>query len=605
MKLFITLLLFAGIAQGQINNNPSYLTKAIAASTYVPYTGATKVLNLGAYGITASSFTGSGAALTAITAANISGGSLGTNVIASSVAVGSVYNGATTAASANTASAIVARDASGNFTAGTITGSLVGAASLNVLKAGDTMTGDLTVPGLAVTTITFPMGGAFNYQRNVLNNNLTVTSSVTFSANAFSVGGSTFVVSAGNVGLGLTPSTNAGEYLQTSGDSALKVNTTLPLFMRGGSGAQIVVNRSPLTGTFVNSGLSASSIEFLSETSNGYLRFNTSNANNTNPTEKMRITSAGNVGIGTTTPVAQLAVVQPAASSNYMMWVGSSTQSGGGSFNVTAAGNVFAQKLGINNLSPSATLDVTGSGTFTQGVLVGAAGSGNLDINSSALRFLAGGGAERATLSLTGLYGLKINVAGNDYVAVSTLGNVGIGTASPATKLHISSGTITVDGNVTPSLITSAGVKIGTTSIAAGFFHVQTPAGTDSQTAYALKISSGDGSSVFGVHPNGHLSIYGALSSVVNCTNGAIVAGGRDGAGKIAFTGANATCDVVFGSPFDAAAVCVCSGLASASEGCLIKAESATGFTFTPLTPGGAGDYGNGDGVNYICVGAH
>jgi hypothetical protein len=59
---------------------------------------------------------------------------------------GKVSNSATTAASANTASAIVARDASGNFGAGTVTASLTGAASLNVLKAGDTMTGSLSVP---------------------------------------------------------------------------------------------------------------------------------------------------------------------------------------------------------------------------------------------------------------------------------------------------------------------------------------------------------------------------------------------------------------------------------------------------------------------------
>src|SRR4029078_4471990 len=50
------------------------------------------------------------------------------------------------ATSANTPSTIVARDASGNFSAGTITASLTGSASLNVLKAGDTMTGTLQLP---------------------------------------------------------------------------------------------------------------------------------------------------------------------------------------------------------------------------------------------------------------------------------------------------------------------------------------------------------------------------------------------------------------------------------------------------------------------------
>jgi hypothetical protein len=61
------------------------------------------------------------------------------------------------ATSANTASKVVARDASGNFAAGTITANLIGnvtgsvsgnvtgSASLNVIKTGDTMTGDLNI----------------------------------------------------------------------------------------------------------------------------------------------------------------------------------------------------------------------------------------------------------------------------------------------------------------------------------------------------------------------------------------------------------------------------------------------------------------------------
>ncbi|HAZ13448.1 MAG TPA: hypothetical protein DCY86_11710, partial [Bdellovibrionales bacterium] len=72
---------------------------------------------------------------------------------------GKVSNSATTATSANTGSAIVARDASGNFSAGTITAGLTGAASLNVLKAGDTMSGDLTVQGRIYTGYKGIVGG--------------------------------------------------------------------------------------------------------------------------------------------------------------------------------------------------------------------------------------------------------------------------------------------------------------------------------------------------------------------------------------------------------------------------------------------------------------
>ena len=49
--------------------------------------------------------------------------------------------------SSNVVSTAVIRDGSGNFSAGTITASLTGAASLNVLKAGDSMTGTLNITG--------------------------------------------------------------------------------------------------------------------------------------------------------------------------------------------------------------------------------------------------------------------------------------------------------------------------------------------------------------------------------------------------------------------------------------------------------------------------
>lgn len=65
---------------------------------------------------------------------------------------GSSYNGSapvtitSDATSANTASTIVARDPSGNFTAGTITASLTGHASLDCALSGCTMAGVLTIP---------------------------------------------------------------------------------------------------------------------------------------------------------------------------------------------------------------------------------------------------------------------------------------------------------------------------------------------------------------------------------------------------------------------------------------------------------------------------
>jgi hypothetical protein len=81
---------------------------------------------------------------------------------------GKVSNSATTATNANTANAIVARDASGNFSAGTITAALTGAASSNVLKAGDTMTGQL-ISTLANSTTT---GGGQIYLNGATGNRI-------------------------------------------------------------------------------------------------------------------------------------------------------------------------------------------------------------------------------------------------------------------------------------------------------------------------------------------------------------------------------------------------------------------------------------------------
>jgi hypothetical protein len=62
-------------------------------------------------------------------------GSIADSKLSTISTAGKVSNSATTATSANTASAIVARDGSGNFTAGTITASLTGTASGNALTS--------------------------------------------------------------------------------------------------------------------------------------------------------------------------------------------------------------------------------------------------------------------------------------------------------------------------------------------------------------------------------------------------------------------------------------------------------------------------------------
>lgn len=153
-------------------------------------------------------------------------------------------------------------------------------------------------------------------------------------------------------------------------------------------------------------------------------------------------------------------------------------------------------------------------------------------------------------------------------------GNVGIGNTNPDSKVHIST------GGASPAL------KID---------------GSFTNGEYIVKISSAS-EQVWGLHTNGHFSMGGTAPTLGTCANGSIVTGSHDSAGAVSFAGANSSCAIVFGEPYDNVPFCVVSGaVATATEGAIISAISATGFTVVPNT----GAWDNGDKVNFICMGAH
>jgi hypothetical protein len=79
---------------------------------------------------------------------------------------------------ANVADSAVIRDSSGNFSAGTITANITGASSLNVLKAGDSMTGSLIITGAGSNLSV--SGNASVTGTTSLTNDLNVDSGVLF-----------------------------------------------------------------------------------------------------------------------------------------------------------------------------------------------------------------------------------------------------------------------------------------------------------------------------------------------------------------------------------------------------------------------------------------
>jgi len=110
--------------------------------------------------------------------------------------------------------------------------------------------------------------------------------------------------------------------------------------------------------------------------------------------------------------------------------------------NFTAATNSFAGSVGIATTSPLYPLDVVGDINSSTGLRVG----GNLVCNSGgcispggSTAFVQGGNSFAATalLGTNDNNDLAIRTNGIERLRVDTSGNVGIGTTSPASKLHI------------------------------------------------------------------------------------------------------------------------------------------------------------------------
>ena len=259
---------------------------------------------------------------------------------------GKVSNSATTATSANTASAIVARDVSGNFSAGTITATLTGAASLNVLKVGDTMTGALQLPAGSTAVPSLQFTGSTTSGLSASANNLSfstaanerlkISSSGVISINGFSSTGIVHNDSSGNlttslivnadidpaaaiVDTKLATISTAGKVANTA-TTATNLNTPNSIVARdvlgnftagvifanlvgtvtGAASLNVLKAGDTMTGTLIHPAGSAAapSIQFTGSTNTGFSAATVNTLSfDTNGTERMNIDPSGNVTI--------------------------------------------------------------------------------------------------------------------------------------------------------------------------------------------------------------------------------------------------------------------------------------------------------------------
>jgi len=160
-----------------------------------------------------------------------------------------------------------------------------------------------------------------------------------------------------------------------------------------------------------------------------------------------------------------------------------------------------------------------------------------------------------------------------DRLHILSGGNVGVGTTGPATKMHMSSGTLTIDGNVAPGL------------------NIQTNIATPN--TLQLQVSSQNTVAMFGITSSGHIqSDQTAVPTVsANCTMGS---GSSDVAGSVAIAGgATSACTITFQEPFANAPFCVAT---DATANSAIKVTPATNSLIVTL-PAAANDT-----IDYICM---
>ncbi|HEU4677569.1 MAG TPA: hypothetical protein VFS75_02515, partial [Candidatus Paceibacterota bacterium] len=284
------------------------------------------------------------------------------------------------------------------------------------------------------------------------------------------------------------------------------------------------------------------------------------NVVNATGTERMRVTSNGNVGIGTSTPTGLLSI-NPNGITGPAFVVGSSTATNFAILNTgqarfqlgSAAAPSVTFPLAVNGL----TTGFYGVSTDNGGIRFSGAGTDTLRLNSSGMQVYSSGVVGFGALAGTSDVAISRGAAGKLYVGTGgtgnsdgtlVAGNIGIGTTSPSSKLTVAgdilgagltaTGTVTFSGLTGGVLTTNgSGVVSASTTIGTAYLDssvlLSSEVDTSAELAALLSDETGTaGSVVFSASPTlSGLLTFANASGTALTTSGNAYFGGNVGIG--------------------------------------------------------------------------
>jgi hypothetical protein len=326
---------------------------------------------------------------------------------------------------------------------------------LTILNNGNVGIGT-TTPGQKLSVAGDILGN------NIIGSYFTATSTTATStfAGGFAVetSGLVYDYSSNNVGIGTASpggklAVSGGQILASDGSSGLPgygfiSNLDSGMFLSGAA-LQLVSDGTEIIKFYSNQivvgTLGTASVPAINHTASGnsgiYWPTSNSLGLSANGSEVVRLSSAGNVGIGTTSPYAKLSVAGDILGNNFIGSYFTATS--------TTATSTFAGFIDVNGTGANAT-STFASNLWVKGTL--RTGTGSMYLNDVGLTSSDGNiNLSRSATSTLGTNGLAIGTS--QFVVQQTSGNVGIGTTTPSSKLHLSNSsgstylTVNADGN--------------------------------------------------------------------------------------------------------------------------------------------------------------